>query len=60
MRGDLPLVSIITPAYNAEKFIAETLKSIEGQDYQNLEHIVLDDGSTDNTSSILKQYHGNY
>jgi len=60
MRGDLPLVSIITPAHNAEKFIAKTLKSVEGQDYQNLEHIVLDDGSTDNTSSILKQYQKNY
>jgi len=51
-----PLVSIVTPVYNAEKFIEYTLRSVMCQDYPKIEHIVLDDGSTDNTASILRKY----
>ncbi|TRZ49570.1 MAG: glycosyltransferase [Dehalococcoidia bacterium] len=50
------LVSIVTPAYNAERYIEDTLKSIKCQTYPNLEHIVIDDGSTDKTASLLKKY----
>jgi glycosyltransferase involved in cell wall biosynthesis len=49
-------VSIIIPAYNAEKYIAEAIDSILSQDYQNKEVIVVNDGSTDTTLKILEQY----
>lgn len=48
------LVSIIIPAYNAEHHISRCLESILGQTYQNLEILVIDDGSTDGTYSIVK------
>ena len=44
-----PLVSVIIPAYNHEKFVQEAIKSIIEQTYQNIELIVIDDGSTDLT-----------
>lgn len=48
-----PLVSIITPAYNAERFIRETIASVQGQTYSNWEIIVADDGSSDRTADIV-------
>lgn len=53
---DNPLVTVVIPAYNAEKYIADTLKSIVSQSYQNLEIIIVDDGSTDNTAAIIKSF----
>lgn len=53
-----PLVSIITPAYNFAEFLPETIESVLAQDYDNIEYIVLDDGSTDNTMEILQRYTG--
>ena len=50
------LISVVVPAYNAEKYLAETLDSIRGQDYQPHEVLVVDDGSTDNTAAIAKSY----
>lgn len=49
----MPLVSIVIPAYNAELFIDETLKSARAQDYPSIEILIVDDGSTDRTSDIL-------
>jgi len=46
------LVSVIVPAFNAERWIAETLTSVRAQTYEPLETIVVDDGSTDSTASI--------
>ena len=51
-----PLVSVITPAYNRASFLKETIESVISQDYPNLQYIVLDDGSTDNTKEIVQQY----
>jgi glycosyltransferase involved in cell wall biosynthesis len=52
-----PLVSVIIPVYNAEKFIGETLDSVFAQTWTNKEVIVVNDGSTDNTSALLAQLH---
>ena len=53
------LVSIITPCYNAEKYIAETIESVLKQTYTNWEMIIVDDCSTDKSSEIIHQYISN-
>jgi glycosyltransferase involved in cell wall biosynthesis len=55
LRND-PLVSIITPSFNTEEYIKDTIESVLCQKYSNFEHIVCDGGSTDNTIDILKGY----
>lgn len=57
---DVPLVSIIAPCYNAEKFLEASLKSIFAQDYPNFEVIVVDDGSSDNSVAMLKELQNTY
>ena len=49
-------ISVIIPAYNHEKFVAEALESVLNQSWKNLELIVIDDGSTDRTGEIVKGY----
>lgn len=51
-----PLVSIIIPVYNSERYIKEAVESALRQTYKNIEVIVIDDGSTDNTRKILEPY----
>ena len=48
------LVSIITPAYNAERFICETIRSVQAQDHDDWEMLIVDDGSSDNTCAIAR------
>ena len=49
-------ISIITVCYNSQDTIAFTLNSILNQDYKNIEHIIIDGGSSDNTLNIINQY----
>ena len=52
---DKPLVSVLIPCYNCDQYVKEAVKSIIEQSYTNLEILVIDDGSTDNTGNILKE-----
>jgi putative colanic acid biosynthesis glycosyltransferase len=54
--NEKPLVSIITVVFNAEKTIEATIKSVINQSYNNIEYIIIDGKSTDNTISIIDKY----
>ena len=51
-----PLVTIVTPVFNQGDFVSRTIESVLNQDYDNIEYIIVDDGSTDDTASILEKY----
>ena len=56
MSNDYPLVSIIIPTYNSSDYITETLTKLEKQTYPNFEIVIVNDGSKDNTSNVLREY----
>lgn len=59
-KSSYPLISILIPAYKAEKYLEKALDSALEQTYGNIEIVVVDDGSIDETCSILKRYAGTY
>lgn len=56
VQEQLPLVSIILPVYNVEKYVLHCLSSIDNQTYKNYEVLIIDDGSTDDSLSIVKNF----
>ena len=51
----MPIVSVITPVYDAVEFLAETLRSVQGQTLDDWEHILIDDGSTDGSVELIEK-----
>ena len=58
--ADRPLVSVLTATYNGAEFVAETIESVLAQSYPRVEHVLVDDGSSDGTRAILADFAERY
>ncbi len=56
MAKENPLISVIIPTYNRANFLGEAIESVLSQTYKNLEVIIIDDGSTDDTRQLIEKY----
>lgn len=53
------IISVVMPTYNAEKYVTEAIESVLNQTFNNFEFIIVDDGSTDSTKSIIQSFKDN-
>jgi len=53
---DLPAISLVTPSFNQARYLEDALRSVHGQGYPRLEHVVMDGGSTDGSAAILERW----
>ncbi|MCH5258192.1 MAG: glycosyltransferase [Lachnospiraceae bacterium] len=60
MKNDEPLISVIVPVYNGQDYLENCIRSIEDQTYGNLEVIIVNDGSTDDTAAVCDRLKGDY
>jgi len=56
MATHIPKISIVTPSFNQAEFLEQTLRSVLDQNYPNLEYLVIDGASTDDSAEIIKTY----
>ncbi|TIN31089.1 MAG: glycosyltransferase [Mesorhizobium sp.] len=57
-KENFPLVAVLTPVFNGARYLDETMQCVQGSDYPNLVHVLLDNASTDATPAIIERYRG--